>query len=67
MAYLEQDVHDYNAAELGNLIFTSLDDNDVIMVDVRMYRRRRTMRIWFTDVGGDLGDPIDPDERENRM
>lgn len=63
MAYLENDVHDLDSAEVGNLVITTLADRDVVMLDVRLtgQRRRRTMRIWYDN------DPIDQDELEDRL
>ena len=66
MAYLKNDVHDLNSNELGNLIFTTLNDRDVITIEVRSMQRRRTMRIWYEDDDGS-GDPIDPDELQNEL
>lgn len=72
MAYLQDDVHDLNNAELGNLVITTLATRDVIMVEVRLVSRRRTMRVWYDDGGPDedgrrSGDPIDQDELDNPL
>ena len=73
MAYAQDDVHDLNSTELGNLTMTMLSEEDVIMVEFRLINNRRHMRTWYADGGTDsdtgllIGDPIDPEELEDRI
>jgi hypothetical protein len=66
MAYLENSVQDLDDIRLGNLIVTTLQERNVITVEVRTIQNRRTMRIWYRD-GDGSGDPIDDDELDNRL
>ncbi len=72
MSYTQEDVHDESSDRLGNLVWTSLNEDGAIMVEVRYINGRRHIRVWYEDgvtdpdTGQDVGDPIDPDELDDR-